>query len=107
MGCAPREQRLLERRLAHRTESAAWAAKSLAWREQAGPERLARDFEYIGRWVADDARKLDKNLKVVGERIKHDFERWEERQPLYREKLAEILLGDPAEVPSTAIIMFF
>ena len=78
----------------------------MTWREGDAGRRLERDAEFIRKDVQRDELKFHRDLRMLEAYLRFDLQRWQDRQPLYRERIGEILRGKPEQIEPSAIVMF-
>lgn len=101
-GCQdPRAQR----RLAERRESLAWTLDRLSWRERQAPQRLQRDFAWVGDDFERHNQMFERDLRGVGAQLEFDIRRWNEQQEAYRRAIWDLLRGKPENF-GDALLLF-
>lgn len=94
-------------RLDHRGNSLSWTVSQFEQSEASRPRKLAWTFDEFGRIAAEDARQLDRNWRGLQSIIESDARRFEQRQPLYRKVILDVLDGHPEAIEKTAIDLFY
>jgi hypothetical protein len=98
---------IVDEQAARREDNLNWTLRTLADREA----RSARNLEFAAGWIDErirhDQEALERDLKWLGDELEDEFRRFEHNQPLYRDRIAEILRGKPEEIERTAIKMFY
>jgi hypothetical protein len=104
-GC--RHPQLAERTLHRRAAGINYTLGRIAESESVRPGNLAYDARWIQKDLQYSARHLNRNLRLLGDRLEYEAERFRKNQPLYRETLEEIFWGHPQNIEPNAIILFF
>lgn len=98
-GCNdPSSRRLIQRR----TENMAWTARQFRQHEEERPDSLAWTLNALRHQHEEDVQASADNPRRVGRMIQNEFDRWEERQPAYREEIRTQLQGEPDNIRRTA-----
>lgn len=92
---------LHRRRLDYRTENLRWGAEAAADLESGRGENLARSLRLLERQHQRDVANTNAMPDRVGRWVAQDFERFRDRQPLYRKQIEEELGGDPEKIRRT------
>lgn len=96
-----------QRRLDQRAANLSWTVGQLEKSEASRPGNLNRTVTLLGDIAEEDAQQLDRNLRWMGRMIQSDARRFEERQPVYRRTILDILDGQPEAIEKTAIDLFY
>lgn len=95
-------------RLNLRLDRVRTTAQVLADSERSRPGKLAYAANYAAVTIPkQNVEHLQRNGQEAGRLIQREFQRFEERQPLYWEKALQILYGKPQDIESNAITLFF
>jgi hypothetical protein len=97
---------LAENRAEMRTRWLLWTAEILARQEQRKPAQLERTLKLFERGVRDDVAQTERNLRMLDHYLRREFERFEERMPLYQREAERLLGGKPQNIPRNAVILF-
>gem|GEM_PF-1909670 len=104
-GCQPSS--LASRRVQARLERVSDTAQTWAAREQSRPDKLQRAAEFIDRDLRQNAERLRRDGQYVVQWQARNVTHWRARQPVYRDKAAQLLWGKPERIERSAIILFF
>ena len=105
MGCEPSPR--AERQVRMRTDNMARTLGGLASSEASRPARLQTSLDFIPSALARDANKLQRSGDYAKFWWDRQLQRFQERQPVYRDEAGRILWGKPQRIEHDAIIMFF
>lgn len=75
--------------------------------ERERPQKLERTIALMGHVIEEDAAQLDRNTRWFAKIIESDVRRFEERQPLYRAVILDLLDGKPENLEHNAIDLFY
>ncbi len=104
-GCQPSP--LARKTLDSRVEMIGKTADMWATAEEPRPARMER----AGRFIQDSETRHAAQLARTGRHVEfwfnRDVERVQQRAPQYRDKLGQILWGQPEDIEYPAIILFF
>ncbi|MBU0639055.1 MAG: hypothetical protein KKB50_09340 [Planctomycetes bacterium] len=103
-GCQQRQH--AEDRVQARWEGIGRTWETYVAREADSPPHLHRADRYIRQRLSRDARAAERDFRQVEVYLERDLRRWRERQPIYRNKAAELLRGKPETIEHTAIHLF-
>ncbi len=90
----------------HRSESLAFAANALTWREGT-TERLERDVAWIGDDFQQHNEWFARDVRGGVRRLEFDIQRFREQQDEYRRYLADTLDGKPENLSRTGIVLLY
>lgn len=107
-GCTPTaNSRYADRRLDARVRGMGRTLNEFARNEGKRPAYLAADFAFIGEDVAHDGWQLDRDLRWWDKQLRHEFERFANRQPDYWREAARVFGGEPEHIERNAIDLFY
>src|SRR5262245_14894696 len=95
------------RRLYERNRNMAWTVDQYLDSEASRPRKLNETIELFGDVIEEDAHKLDRSARWIGKIFESDARRFDERQPIYRRVILDILDGKPETLEHTAIDLFY
>ncbi len=93
----------VDRRLQQRRETASWAANTIAQREAAAVDRLEYSAAFIEKDLREYNARLARDWRMALLMWQSEVTRWQERQPLYRDKAAEVFRGNPEQIDRMAV----
>lgn len=96
-----------EDRLVFRSERVARTARAIERQESVRPQRLDRTLREIDRDLRRAAAASRTNIAEMDVYHRARWQRWSERQPVYRDATRRILGGKPERIQPNAIILFF
>lgn len=95
-----------ENRMEMRSRWLLWTAEMLVEQEQRKTEQLERTLKLFERGIRDDVAQTGRNLRMLDYYLRREFERFEERMPLYQHEAQRLLGGKPQNIPRNAVILF-
>jgi hypothetical protein len=69
--------------------------------ENERPAKMQRMANTLARQHAHDVDRCQANGEALDRAIRAEFDRWEQRQGVYRQRLNELMQGDPANIDRT------
>ena len=75
--------------------------------EQERPARLRRAAEFIAADLNRQAVAFERNAREAERLAERDVQRFQDRQPLYRDTAGRILWGKPQQIPPEIPILFY
>jgi hypothetical protein len=104
-GC--RNPELAKNRRELRRRHIAYTADVAAQSERIRPVEVAQTTSEVCESERQRSGILRRNADKIDAQRRRDWQRWIERQPVYREHLIEVFGGKPDGVEPSAIILFF
>jgi hypothetical protein len=104
-GCQNPE--LAQNRRELRRRHIAWTADVAVQSERIRPAEVAQTTSEVCESERQRSGILRRNADKIDAQRRRDWQRWIERQPVYREQLIEVFGGKPDGVEPSAIILFF
>lgn len=98
---------LARERTQRRADDIEFVLGRIAWRESQNPDYLRNAAWYINKGLQDDALALAEDGRLLGERWDGEVQRWQDNQPLYADKAAQIFGGKPGQIENSALRMFY
>jgi hypothetical protein len=87
--------------VARRHDSLRRTVELAADSEAGRPEKLDRTFTMLAQIHERDVERTRGMPAVVGNLVEEEFDRWNERQPAYREAILRELQGNPESIERT------
>lgn len=94
-------------RLSERRANIDWVCASAAEREAQGEARLNAGADWIESELRRDVETCRGNAHAIEKRSRFESDRWEARQPLYRETAGRLWRAKPERIERTAVSMFY
>lgn len=105
--CAGCSSIVAQDRLARRSDDIDFVLGRIAWRESQNPEYLRHAGWYINKSLQEDALALAEDGRLLGRRWDGEVQDWQDYQPIYADKAAQIFGGKPAQIENSALRMFY
>lgn len=90
-----------QQRITQREENLRWTLKTLEEIEGRREENLAGTMDLAGEDFREHVIRSLENPDKVADWMEQDFDRFEERQPIYQKEIQDQLDGDPDNIKKT------